>query len=254
MRLRVLVHNVWGFRRGPERAAAAVEEHRPDLVMLQECGSRRRLTAFSRELDMQAVSTRLLPLVRQVRNAVLVRSPWRVVAFRLHRFERSQRFYPRGALVAVVGRAGYRVAALSVHLGLTPAERLRHAHELADVALGMAMPVLIGGDVNEGPDGRAASWLAARFWDAWAAAGDGTGETYSSRDPTARIDYLFASEQFRIERARVLDTPRARAASDHLPVLVDLSLEWPIDRRAATSSTAAVPPCNLGGRQRSPEG
>jgi len=225
VRLRVLVYNVWGFRLGAGRAAEAVAEHEPDLVMVQECGSRRRLRAFAGELGMQAVSTRLLPLVRQVRNAVLVRAPWRVVSFRLHRFERSQRFYPRGALVAVVGRAGYRVAAPSIHLGLAPAERIRHAHELADLALGMAEPVLIGGDVNEGPDGKAASWLAARFWDAWATAGEGRGETFPSGDPTARIDYLFTSAQFRIERATVVDTPQTRAASDHLPLLADLALD-----------------------------
>src|SRR5436309_12412838 len=225
MQIRVLVYNLRGFRAGPKVVAEAVAEHRPDIALVQECASRRRLRRFARGLEMQAVSTRLFPLVRQVRNAILVRPPWRVVSFRLHRFERSQRFHPRGALIAVVGRAGYRVAAPSIHLGLAPAERIRHAHVLAHLALGMAEPVLIGGDVNEGPDGKAASWLAARFWDAWATAGEGRGETFPSGDPTARIDYLFTSAQFRIERATVVDTPQTRAASDHLPLLADLALD-----------------------------
>src|SRR5207244_9340553 len=124
--------------------------------MLQECGSRRRLRRFARSLDLEAVSTRLFPIVRQVRNAVLVRPPWRVVSYRLHRFERSQRFYPRGALIAVIGRAGYRISALSVHLGLAPSERIRHVHELTDLTVAMPEPVLIGADVNEDADVKAA--------------------------------------------------------------------------------------------------
>jgi endonuclease/exonuclease/phosphatase family metal-dependent hydrolase len=225
MQLRVLVYNVRGFRSGADQVAAAVAKHAPDLAMVQECGSRRRLRKFARTMEMEAVSTRLWPLLRQVRNAVLVRPPWRVVSFRLHRFERSAPFHPRGALIAVVGRAGYRVSALSAHLGLIPGERIRHAHELTDLVRAIDHPVLIGGDLNEGADERAASWIADRFWDAFSKAGSGPGETFPSADPTARIDYLFASEQFGITRAIVLDTAGTRAASDHLPLLVDLELD-----------------------------
>jgi endonuclease/exonuclease/phosphatase family metal-dependent hydrolase len=225
MRLRVVVYNVWGFRLGPHTVAGAVADLHPDLVLVQECASHPKLRRFARALGMEAVSTRLFPLARQVRNAILVRPPWRVVSFRLHRFDRSQRFYPRGALVAVVGRAGYRISAVSTHLGLAPRERVRQAKELADLALGLPEPVLIGADVNEDPEGKAASWLAGRLWDAWTRAGEGAGETFPSRDPTARIDFLFASEGVSVDRAHVLDTAQAKAASDHLPLAVDLELE-----------------------------
>jgi endonuclease/exonuclease/phosphatase family metal-dependent hydrolase len=192
---------------------------------VHECGSRPRLRRFARSLQMRAVSTRLFPLVRQVRNAVLVRPPWRVVQYRLHRFDRSQRFYPRGALVAVIGRAGYRVAALSVHLGLTPSERVRHAKELVDLAQSMGEPVVIGADLNDGPESKSASWVAERLWDAWPKAGEGSGETFPAPDPTARIDYLFVTEHFTIDRAMVVASPQARETSDHLPLLADLTLD-----------------------------
>ena len=225
MRVRVVVYNVWGFRQGADRVAAAVADHRPDVALIQECGSRRRLKRFARLLEMEGVSTRLLPLVRQVRNAVLVRPSWRVVSSRLHRFERSQRFYPRGAVIAVLGRAGYRITAMSVHLGLTPKERVRHARELTDLAV-TDEPVLIGGDLNEGPDGRAASWVADRLWDtSRGAAGHSPAPTFPSADPTVRIDYLFASEHFHVESSTVLDTPASRGASDHLPLLVEVELD-----------------------------
>ena len=225
VRVRVLVYNVKGFRHGVDRVAAAVARHAPDLAFIQECGSSRRLRNFSHAMGMDAASTSLWPLLRQVRNAVLVRPPWRVVSWRLHQLDRSQRFYPRGALIAVVGRSGYRVSGFSVHLGLTPGERIRHARELTDLASAVREPVLIGGDLNENPDRRAATWVADRFWDAWATAGTGKGETFPSTDPTARIDYLFASEHFDIKAAGVLRTSETREASDHLPLFVDLELE-----------------------------
>src|SRR5439155_8151515 len=97
VRLRVLVYNVWGFRRGVDRAAAVVAGHAPDLAMLNECGTGRRLRRFADALDMDAAAPRLWPLARTVRNAVLVRPPWRVVGSRLHRFDPARRLHPRGA-------------------------------------------------------------------------------------------------------------------------------------------------------------
>src|SRR5919201_2292186 len=105
MQLRVLVYNVWGFRHRARTVAATVADLKPDLILVQECATQPKLRRFARALGMEAVSTRLFPLARQVRNAILVRPPWRVVSFRLHRFDRSQQFSPRGAMLAVVGRA-----------------------------------------------------------------------------------------------------------------------------------------------------
>jgi endonuclease/exonuclease/phosphatase family metal-dependent hydrolase len=245
VRLRVLVYNVKGFRFGVDRVAAVLGEHEPDVAMLNECGTGRKLGRLARAAEMDAAAPRLWPLIRTVRNAVLVRPPWRLVAFHLHRFERSKPFHPRGALVAQVGRTGFRVSALSVHLGLSPQERRRHAEELTDLTLALPGPFLVGGDLNEGPEGKSAGWIAARMWDAWAAGG-GTGAsgasasrgsglrtsdsrssggaTYPSELPTARIDYLFASEHFYVLDAEVPDGPDAREASDHLPLVVDVEL------------------------------
>lgn len=174
---------------------------------------------------MEYAAASLLPFARRIRNAILTRPPWRVVTHKLHPFERSERFYPRGALVAQVGRAGYRLSALCVHLGLSPGERDRHAHELGDLTRGLPQPLVVGGDFNEGPDGRAVSWIGERYWDVWIRAGTDTGETFPSRDPTARIDYLFVSEEVRIASAAVLRSPGVENASDHLALMADLDVE-----------------------------
>jgi endonuclease/exonuclease/phosphatase family metal-dependent hydrolase len=228
MQLRVVVYNVRGFRDGMERVVRLVGHFRPDLVLLNETGSRRRLRRFARSTGLEVAADPWSPLRRRVKDAVLVRPPWRIVSRRLHRFKDvRRRLYPRGALIAQVGRSGFRMWAIAVHLGLHPLERLHSVEELSDLARGLAGPVLIGGDFNELPDGKAVSFLARRYWDAWLLGGDVSGETFPASDPTARIDFLFVSEGVGALRVIVPPGPDARLASDHLPVVAELGLPEP---------------------------
>jgi endonuclease/exonuclease/phosphatase family metal-dependent hydrolase len=227
--LTVATYNVRGFRGGIDLISEVVERLAPDVLLLQETGPRRTLRRFAAGVGMDAATDPLSPLRRRAKDAVLVHPPWRIVEHRQHRFGDSARFYPRAALVAQVGRAGRRVWAVSTHLGLTPIERNAHVHELTDVCAGLAGgPVVIGGDLNATPDQRAVRWLADRYWDAWSAVvphptAEGSGATFPSGDPTARIDYVFASAGLRVRSAGV--PARAAEASDHLPVVVELEIE-----------------------------
>jgi endonuclease/exonuclease/phosphatase family metal-dependent hydrolase len=224
----VVVYNVRGFRDGSDRVVRLVGHFRPDLVVLNETGSRRRLRRFARGLDMDVASDPWSPLRRRVKNAVLVKAPWRIVSRRLHRFrDIRRRLYPRGALIAQVGRSGFRMWAIAVHLGLHPLERIHSVEELSDLARGLSGPVLIAGDFNELPDGKAVAFLAKRYWDAWLLGGDVSGETFPASDPTARIDFLFVSEGVGALRVIVPPGPDARLASDHLPVVAELRLPEP---------------------------
>ena len=225
MRLTVATYNVRGFRDGIDRVADVVERAGADVLLVQESGSRRALRRFSADLGMEAAADPWSPLRRRVKDAVLVRPPWRIVGHRQRRFERSQRFYPRGALIAQIGRAGRRVWVVSTHLGLAPTERNAHVHELTDLCAGLAGgPVIFGGDLNALPDERAVRWLSDRYWDAWAtASGAGGGETFPATEPTARIDFLFASVGLRVVSARI--PAGAERASDHLPVVAELEVE-----------------------------
>ncbi|HEV8564279.1 MAG TPA: endonuclease/exonuclease/phosphatase family protein [Actinomycetota bacterium] len=223
MRLRVVTYNVRGFRHGLDDVVEAVERLTPDVVLVQESGARRKLRSLAAATGMEVAGDPWSPLRRRVKNAVLVRPPWRVVQHRLHRFEASARFYPRGALVAQAGRAGRRIWAISTHLGLAPSERNAHARELTDVCAGLSgAPIVLGGDLNATPEQRAPGWLADRYWDAWATAGNAEGATFPASDPTARIDYVFASTGLVVEAASVGKAPDA---SDHLPVIAELRIE-----------------------------
>ena len=66
--------------------------------------------------------------------------------------------------------------------------------------------------------------LSERFRDAWLLGGDADGDTFPADEPTARIDYLFVSEGIVVERVLVPPGPDAREASDHRPLVAELTL------------------------------
>ena len=218
MRLRVMVWNVHGFRAGTKEIAAAVSEAGPDLLLLNETRYLGfRVRRFARRAGLEGAAG--TGLFRPIPNAVLARPPWRVVDAGRIVFRRTRRTLRRGVLLTIAGRAGLRVSAASVHLGLSGRERIEHARELTDLLAGRE-PIILGGDLNEGPEEPAASWIAARYWDA----GREAGSTFPAWEPRARIDYLFLSQGIRLEQAWN-GGERFAGLSDHLPVLADLEMD-----------------------------
>jgi endonuclease/exonuclease/phosphatase family metal-dependent hydrolase len=224
MRLRVIVYNVRGFRDALERLVRLVGHFEPDVLLLNETGGRWRLRRFAKALGMDVAADPWSPLRRRMKDAVLVRPPWRIVGRRQHRFEGGPWLYPRGALLAELERGDARLCAISMHLGLHPRERLAHARALAALVDGVDVSIVAGGDLNEKPDGRAVGFLSERFRDAWLLGGDADGETFPADDPTSRIDYLFLSDGIAVERVLVPPGPDAREASDHRPLVAELTL------------------------------
>jgi endonuclease/exonuclease/phosphatase family metal-dependent hydrolase len=216
MRLRVMVWNVHGFRAGVAAIGDAVASAEPDVLILNETRYLGfRLRRFSRRLGLSSAAG--TGLWRPIPNAILVRPPWRIVRHEKVVLPRSRRTIRRGVVTATIGRAGTRLEVTAVHLGLSGGERLEHARLLTDTLAG-ARPLILGGDLNEGPDGPAASWIGGRYFDVCAT---GCGSTFPSAAPRARIDYLFVSDGVRVERAEVGGSDHA-SLSDHLPVLADL--------------------------------
>jgi endonuclease/exonuclease/phosphatase family metal-dependent hydrolase len=227
VRLRVVVYNVRGFRDGFDRLVRLVWHFAPDVVLLNETGGRWRLRRFAKALGMGLARDPWSPFRRRVKDAVLVRPPWWIAEHRQQRFEGGPWLYPRGALAARLENGDARLCAVSMHLGLHPRERLAHARVLVRLVRNVGTPVVIGGDLNERPDGRAVGYLSERFPDAWLLGGDVDGETFPADEPTARIDYLFVSEGIVVERVLVPPGPDAREASDHRPVVAELTLPEP---------------------------
>jgi endonuclease/exonuclease/phosphatase family metal-dependent hydrolase len=223
--MKVLVYNVKGFRAGIGVVADAVGEFRPDVALITECGSRRHLHRFAKRLAMKASHESLFPLRRVPRNAVLVRKPLQVTRHRMVKFADSQRFYPRGALITTVTNpSGGEFTAVSIHLGLLPAERKRHAEELVELLEDVSPPIILGGDFNDRPQGAAPALVSKVLWDVWLRVGESTGESFPSTGPEARIDYLFVSDDVRPLKALVPAGDAFAAASDHLPLIAELAI------------------------------
>jgi endonuclease/exonuclease/phosphatase family metal-dependent hydrolase len=210
--VRVLTLNAQGFRDGVDRAAAVIRATDPDVAMLNEVfrGPTKRLAAESSRVSVFG-STRFL---RGFGNALLLRERPRTE--RRFMLRRTYGYAPRGAVVAVA-KSG--IAFVAVHLGLEREERVRHAVELVD-ALRVYTMVVLAGDLNEGPDHPAARVVAGSYRDAFAAAGEGRGETFPASDPLHRIDYVFCSSELKPVRATVVPI----AASDHLAVIVEIEV------------------------------
>ena len=215
--LRVATWNVHGMRAGVDEIARVIRAEQIDIVMLQESGPRRRLRAVGETLGMLVCADPWAFPRRRIQNAVLVRRALATaVSHRLLRFSRGSLLYPRGVLLADLD---HRVSVLSVHLGLSRSERAHHVDRLLAMLEGSAGTFVVGGDLNALPGEPGPSSLSGLASDCWEAAGEGSGATYASHAPTARIDYLFAERAFRPLRAWTT----GGTASDHLMVVAELA-------------------------------
>ncbi len=219
MRVLVASFNVHSFRGGVDKAAGSLGEPGPAIVLLQECGPQFRLERFARARRSAALASGRS--FGRMRNAIVFRSDWQTVgAPMVHEFERRGRAIPRGLVAVRLRGKAAELTAVSAHLGLSAEERARHVRELLEVIGGLRAPLVLGVDLNEGPEGNAARRLSERMTDAFAAAGRGSGATFPSNEPTARIDCLFAGAGIDVMGAWVA----RMGGSDHRAVLADLEI------------------------------
>src|SRR5206468_470289 len=161
VRLRVVSYNLRSLRSGIGPAVEAVIADEPDVMLVQEYGAPYRLRAFGKAMGMDWASS-YAPFNR-LRNAVLFRSPWRLVHSDTHRLSKTKSQYRRGFVLARLETKKAAVTAVSVHLGLSARERPRHAEELLAALREVEGPVVVGGDLNEGPNGDAVAALTAEL-------------------------------------------------------------------------------------------
>ena len=224
--MRIVTYNVRGFHNGVDRVLGVIGSLRPDVLLLQETGSRRTLRRFAADASMRAASDPRSPGRRRVKNAVLLAHPWRSSSAELVRFEGSRHWYPRGALaVRALSEEGSSLWLVSTHFGLNGSERGRQADALMRVVAGFGqVPAVVGGDLNATPEMRAPARISTELLDAWATAERGDGFTFPASRPEARIDYVFVSGSITVDSAS-LGGKGSAEASDHLPVCVDVVLE-----------------------------
>jgi endonuclease/exonuclease/phosphatase family metal-dependent hydrolase len=230
--LRVVTWNVHGFvgrdgRRNPERVLAVLDDLGADLVALQEVDARaisrsdpHPLATLADGLRAKAIPGPTLGRPgRDYGNAVL--STLEVVQVRRHDLSRPG-VEPRGAVDLTVRCSGGLIRFVAVHLGLRRRERIAQAMRLAEL-LHRPSPaadlLVVAGDFNSWRRRARESVILER------AVGPALApRTFPSRRPLLRLDRVLINPRAALADWRVVDHAGARAASDHLPICVDLAL------------------------------
>ncbi|NED55854.1 endonuclease [Micromonospora aurantiaca] len=222
--LRVLSYNIHSQRDDTAALAEVVRTAAPDVVIVQEGPRRfrwRQKTAALAESFGMVVAAGGLP---SLGNVLLTSLRLRVVDTRCQRYPLTPGRHMRGAAYAQCRVGGIDVLLAGSHLSTDPAERPAQAAAFKRELAASTLPVVAGADINEGPDGPAWQTLAEGLTDTALAADRADRLTFSCADPRRRIDALFVDPRITVVDYDVVDTPAARRASDHFPVLVDLLL------------------------------
>ncbi len=243
MPLRIVTWNVHGGlgadgRRDPERVAGVLDEVRPDVAGLQEVG-----WPSAGAPDPAAALARITGLAgafgpTHLRhgwafgNAILSRHP--IEATRSYDLTVRGR-EPRGCLRADVAVDGMALHLFACHLGLDWRERRRQAAQLlsADILrdAALAHPLVLLGDFNAWSNRSAVPrWLRRQLVDCAVAAREERA-TFPSAFPLLRLDRAFVGPAVRVLSSWVHDSPLARLASDHLPLVAEIELDAATARR-----------------------
>jgi len=142
-------------------------------------------------------------------------------------FYRNAFYLDRLAQVSKIVIEGETVILINVHLEafdpITRTNQTKHVAKLYNEYKD-TYPVLLAGDFNSDEQRNKASINILLDIPGLKSAGHNLGKTFSSRNPRARLDYIFYNEKFiELKQAEILSS--FGEASDHLPVLMEFKLK-----------------------------
>ncbi len=227
--IRVLSYNVRSMRDDTAALARVIRACAPDVVLVQEAP---RFFRWRKAAARLADATGLV----YVTGGAPATGPMILSSLRagVERTEdvllpRTPGLHRRGFATAVLRFGGARLSVLSAHLSLQPAERARQADLLLRRLDGLGEThAVVGGDLNDRPDGAAFGRIAARLQDGFAVAPWGGEHTWPAGAGHKRIDAVFCSKEVAVLGCGVphglagVTAADLRAATDHLPVLAAL--------------------------------
>lgn len=239
--VRIMTYNVRSCvgtdgRYDPERVARVIERAAPDVVALQEVDVGLDRTSGHDQAGWLAERLGMRSHFTCARNAgdgrygnaILSRWPSELYA---------EACLPTlGGEVRAVQWVRVRhqtqfVELLNTHLSIHFHERLSQVKVLLGSAwilrADLGGPLIVCGDFNAGPLSPVYRRLRAHLVDAQRATRGKVRATWPSLWPFLRIDHVFASPSIEIRHCAVLKDELTRAASDHLPIVVDVALPAP---------------------------
>ncbi|KKO44555.1 hypothetical protein WG68_14745 [Arsukibacterium ikkense] len=241
--LRVMTYNVHSCigldgKVDVERIARVIAQGNPDVVVLQELDVGRDR---SLGLDQAELIARYLQMEfhfhpamhieeEQYGDAILTHLPLKLVkAAALPGLDDKPQLEPRGAIWVTVEMHGQQLNIINTHLGLQPRERLAQI----DALLGAEWlghpdcrgPVIFCGDLNAQPASEVYRRLSQTMTDAQTMLkGHRPRGTFPSRFAAIRIDHIFVSAAWQVTAVDIAGSYQAKVASDHLPLLIELTI------------------------------
>ncbi len=260
MKLRLMTYNVHRCvgvdrRLDVERVAAVIADARPDIVALQELDVGRMRTLHvdqaHRLAELLGMRSRFHPAMHVEEelygDAILTALPERLVkADSLPLYPRIRALEPRGAIWIAVDLGGVELQVINTHLGLVPREQQAQAAALLGeqwmASEAFTAPAVLLGDFNATPYSATYRMLHTVMRDAQSGRGRrAPTATFPSRFPFMRIDHVFLAGTIEVTGVSSPYDARARIASDHLPLVVDLEITTPADRAAHPAAAAEDP-------------
>jgi len=220
------------------RVAQVLAELEPDIVALQELDVGRARTGgvdqaheIARRLDMACHFNAALTVEEErYGDAILTVFPERLVqAAPLPGHPMIRALEPRGALWVEVEIDGKTVQVINTHLGLVPKEQQIQASWLAGPSW-LQHPRCQGASILLGDFNATATSVVYRTLIGRLSAARGLSPrssptaTFPAALPVLRIDHLFVSPEIKVLDVFAPFTPLVRAASDHLPLVMDFEV------------------------------
>jgi endonuclease/exonuclease/phosphatase family metal-dependent hydrolase len=225
--VRVMTWNIHGGvgldgRRDLQRIVDLVRRHDPDIVALQEVGSRRAMARTGEDyafltgtLGMHAIESRLITAPDGDFGHALI-SRWPLEGTVCHDISYRRR-EPRAAIEAVAQTPFGPLHVIAAHLGLSFAERRYQAVLLANLVQSGASPTILLGDLNDWIWRGSVQTMLNRLFP-----GHTHLKTYPCFWPVFALDRIYCRPSAMLLRSWT-DTS-ARFASDHLPVIAELRM------------------------------
>ena len=216
----------------PARIADVIESANADVVALQELDVGQARTGSVHQPEWLAARLGMAVHFVAARpcdegyygNAILSRHPFTLTSEGMLRRRAGEQRAVQWLKVSIAGR---ELNVMNTHLSIHFRERLLQIEQLLGAEwiakTETHLPLVICGDLNSSCFSPVYRKLRRQLRDTQCANGARPRPTWPSQLPLLRIDHVFASSNLRVRRCEVLRDRLSAVASDHLPLVAELS-------------------------------